>query len=427
MPAQSVSQRVPLWTMLAASAVSNVGNVLTLVAIPWFVLQTTGSASKTGLVAAMTALPAVLAGVFGGTIVDRVGFKPMSIAADLASGVSVALIPLLDRTLGIQFWELLLLVFLGALFDAPGSTARQSLLPDLAELAGTSLERANAAFNGIQRSSLLIGPPLAGVLIALFSASNVLWVDAATFAFSALAFALAIPAPSPRSTSEGGAEGYFAQLAESFRYVRRDRLILTMMIIVAIVNFVTAPLFDVIFPVFAREVYGSAVDLGLMMAGFGAGALIGILIYGAVGHRLPRRATFISAFAFSMIPAWLLAMTPSLAITTTLLVIIGIASGPINPLLMTVFQARTPAAMRGRLFGMITAIAWVAMPAGMLVAGFLIEAAGLRTTLVLIAASFTAVTLGIVLNPTLHTLNANAEASTAAQAAETVVSADASN
>ena len=203
MPAQSVSQRVPLWTMLAASAVSNVGNVLTLVAIPWFVLQTTGSASKTGLVAAMTALPAVLAGVFGGTIVDRVGFKPMSIAADLASGVSVALIPLLDRTLGIQFWELLLLVFLGALFDAPGSTARQSLLPDLAELAGTSLERANAAFNGIQRSSLLIGPPLAGVLIALFSASNVLWVDAATFAFSALAFALAIPAPSPRSTSEG--------------------------------------------------------------------------------------------------------------------------------------------------------------------------------------------------------------------------------
>lgn len=391
--------------MLGANAVSNLGNVLTLVAVPWFVLQTTGSASKTGLVAAMTVLPAIIAGMFGGTIVDRTGFKRMSIVADLASGAAVAVIPLLYRTVGIQLWQLMLLVFLSALFDAPGSTARQSLLPDLAELAETPLERANAAYNGIQRSSLLFGPPLAGVLIALFSASNVLWIDAATFAFSAVAIAVAISSPAAPPEAQGDTESYLSQLTQSFRFVRGDQIILTMLVFVAVVNFVTAPLFDVILPVYARRIFGSSVDLGIMMAGFGAGALVGILVYGGIGHRLSRRMTFLSAFLLAMIPAWILTMTPNLVVTTGALVVIGLASGPVNPLLMTIFQERTPADMRGRLFGMITAIGWIAMPLGMLITGTLIEVAGLRVTLILIALSFALITVAVLGNPTLRELD----------------------
>lgn len=405
MAATTTTQRLPLWTLLAANAVSNVGNVLTLVAVPWFVLQTTGSASKTGIVAAMTAVPAVIAGVFGGTIVDRTGFKHMSILADLASGATVALIPFLHRTIGIQFWELVLLVFVSALFDAPGGTARQSLLPDLAGMANVSLERVNAAYSGIQRGSFLVGPLLAGVFIALFSASDVLWIDAATFAFSAIVIMVAIPAPTAAPRKQGEPERYLAQLTESFRFVQRDRLILTMLVIVAIVNFVTAPLFDVIFPVYAREIFGNSVDLGIMVAGFGAGALASTVVYGSIGHRLSRRMTFLSAFVLAMIPAWVLATTPNLIVTTAALVVIGLASGPVNPLLMTIFQERTPAAMRGRLFGLIMAITWLAMPLGMLMAGVMIQLAGLRATLILIAASFAVVTFATIANPTLRTLD----------------------
>ncbi len=399
------ASRTPLWALFAANAVSNIGNVLTMVAVPWFVLQTTGSASKTGIVAAMTVLPAIIAGIFGGTIVDRTGFRRMSILADLASGLAVAMIPLLNRTIGIHFWELMLLVFLGSLFDAPGSTARQSLLPDLAEMAQIPLERANAVYVGIERGSLLFGPPLAGVLIALLSAGDVLWVDAATFAFSAIAIVIAIPSPSAKPAGEE-AEGYLSQLTESFRFVRRDQLILTMLVIVAVVNFLTAPLFDVILPVYAREIFGSSVDLGIMLAGFGAGALAGTVVYGAVGHRLSRHLTFVSAFFLAMIPTWVLAMTPTnLVVTAAALVVAGIASGPINPLLMTIFQEHTPADMRGRTFGMITAIAWIAMPLGMLVSGILIQLVGLRTNLILIATSFAVITVGVVVNPTLRSLD----------------------
>ena len=413
MSARSVSRRLPLLTLLTANAVSNVGNMLALVAIPWFVLQTTGSASKTGIVAAMTALPTIIAGVFGGTIVDRTGFKRMSILADIASGSAVALIPLLNRTVGIQFWALMLLVFLGALFDAPGGTARQSLLPDLAESAGMPLERANAAYTAIERGSMLLGPPLAGVLIALFSASNVLLIDAATFAFSAVVIVAFIPSPAPRAAAEESSERYYAQLGESFRFVLGDRLIFTMLIIVALVNFISAPLFDVIFPVYARTIYGSAVDLGIMMAGFGLGAVVGTLAYGAIGHRVSRRLTFLSAFLLSMIPTWVLVMTPQLAVTVAALAVIGIAAGPINPLLMTIFQERTPATMRGRLFGMIMAISWVAMPAGMLAAGLLIQYGSLQLTLGLIAGAFALTTIGVLVNPTLRTLDAPQSASDA--------------
>ena len=137
--------RLPRVALLGADAVSLVGNSLTGLAIPWFVLETTGSAARTGLVAFAGLVPTVLAAFFGGALVDRLGFKRTSVAADLASGLSVAAIPLLAHTAGLAFWHLVALTFLGALLDAPEGTARGGLLPDLAAAAAVPLERANAA------------------------------------------------------------------------------------------------------------------------------------------------------------------------------------------------------------------------------------------------------------------------------------------
>src|ERR1051325_9128993 len=106
---------LPLYSLFTANAISLVGNVFTLIAIPWFVLQTTGSATKTGITGFFNILPVVLAGFLGGTIVDRLGYKRTSIISDLASGVTTAVVPMLYFTVGLQFWELMVLVFLGAL------------------------------------------------------------------------------------------------------------------------------------------------------------------------------------------------------------------------------------------------------------------------------------------------------------------------
>ena len=243
-------KRLPFYSFLTANAISLIGNYLTMIAVPWFVLETTGSAAKTGLVGFFTALPSVIATFFGGTIVDRLGHKKMSVISDIGSGVTVALIPLLYHTIGLEFWGLLVLVFLSAFLDAPGNTARSSLLPDLALIGDVDLERANAFQQAIQRGSILVGPALAGLLITWMGSSNVLWLDAGTFAISALIFVLAIPSPTAKVITESK---YLDDLKEGLRFLRQNRMILTLVITVSITNFLDAPLFSVVMPVYAKE------------------------------------------------------------------------------------------------------------------------------------------------------------------------------
>ncbi|MDQ3547820.1 MAG: MFS transporter, partial [Chloroflexota bacterium] len=130
------ASRLPLHALLAAEAISGVGNKLTALAVPWFVLETTGSAAQTGLMGVVTVGSLIVSAFFSGLLVDRLGFKRTSIISDVLSGVTVAAIPLLHTTIGLAFWQLLLLVLLGTVLDAPGRTARQSLFPDIALSSG---------------------------------------------------------------------------------------------------------------------------------------------------------------------------------------------------------------------------------------------------------------------------------------------------
>jgi MFS family permease len=311
-------RQAPLYALFAANAISLIGSQLTLIAIPWFVLVTTGSAAKTGITAFVEALSAVIAAILGGSLVDRLGHKRASVLADLTSGAIVALIPLLHHTIGLAFWQLLVLVFLRSFCDTPGNTARGALRPDTAARAGMSPERANAAFQGIQRGARLLGAPIAGALVALLGASDVLWLDAASFVISAVLVAALLPASTVVQVAR---ERYFATIAAGFRFLRRDRALLAIATTVAIANFLDGPLFAVIMPVYVRQTFGNAANLGLMIAAFGGGALLGTLIFGATGTRLPRRATFVGAFIMASLPFWVLVLLPPLPVILGALVV----------------------------------------------------------------------------------------------------------
>src|SRR5579875_1942813 len=166
-------RRAPFIALYLADAGSMLGNALSELAIPWFVLATTGSAAKTGLTALAGLLPLIPAGLFAGVFVDRLGLRRASLMADLASLVSVGLIPLLYRLDSLPFWLLWVLVFAGASLDVPGATARAALLPDLAEMAGLNLERANSIHEVIESGAGLVGPIVAGVLIGMVGAGTV--------------------------------------------------------------------------------------------------------------------------------------------------------------------------------------------------------------------------------------------------------------
>lgn len=398
--------RVPLFALLGANGISMVGNVLTMIAVPWFVLQTTGSAARTGLVATFTALPAIIAAFFGGTLVDRMGHKRMSVISDAMSCLTVALIPLLYQLLGAHFafWQLLVLVFMGALLDAPGGTARLSLLPDVAKTAGMRLERVNSAAQAIQRGSNLLGAPLAGFLIAVMGPSRVLWMDAASFAISALMIAVLVPSPAA-APPETKRTRYLEDLKEGLRFIRRDPLIFAIVSTIMVTNFLDAPLFAVVMPVYVKQSMGSAVNLGLIIAGFGAGAMLGTLIFGAIGHHLPRRMTFALSFIVVGLQFFFLALLPPLGFIILAFAVLGLASGPLNPIIMTVMQERVPAELRGRVFGTMTAGAYLAVPLGMLLTGYMVELTSVRTTLLIQASIYLAITLSLLINPALRQMN----------------------
>src|SRR6266508_2866127 len=255
---------IPLYSLFIANAISLVGNVFTLIAIPWFVLQTTGSATKTGITGFFSILPVVLAGFLGGTIVDRLGYKRTSIISDLASGVTTALVPILYFTIGLEFWQLMILVFLGAFLDTPGSTARAALLPELAEQAGMPIERVTSLTHVIERGARMVGAPLAGLLIGTIGTANVLWLDAGSFFISAGIIWVLIPKLMVHDEKKSESGKYLDELKDGLRFIAHDSLILSIVIMVMLTNFLDAIFGGVLQPVYVKEVYGNALNLGCL-------------------------------------------------------------------------------------------------------------------------------------------------------------------
>jgi MFS family permease len=188
-------------------------------------------------------------------------------------------------------------------------------------------------------------------------------------------------------------------------FIRRDRLVFWMFGIGVVANFLVLPLFAVVMPFFAKQTYGSAVDLGLMLGGFGSGALAGTVLYGVFGHLLPRRATLVSAILLMGLPFWVLVAAPALGVTIGALFVAGFALGPPNPLAYSVLQERTPPRMLGRVLGAGVSLSMVGAPVGMVLCGFALEFLGLRPTLAGISACYLAVGLLSFLSPTLHELD----------------------
>ena len=397
-------QRLPIISLFAANAISMVGNVLAAIAIPWFVLQTTGSAARTGITGFFTILPVVIAGFLGGALIDRLGYRPTSIIADLASCVTVALIPLLHFTIGLQFWQLMLLVFLGGLLDAPGSTARVALVPELAAHAGMALERATSIGQVVERGSRLIGAPLAGLLIAALGTANVLWLDAASFLFSAVLVAAAV-SPAIAKPAQAAQSTYVDEVLDGLRFMREHRLVLSMIVIVMITNFLDAAFGGVLLPVYVNQVFGNPVNLGLFVGAMSGGSVVGGMIFGMIGHRLPRFATFVAMFILASLYSWAFALFQPLSIILVAAAISGLGAGPLNPIIDTVIFERVPSNMRGRVLGTIQAGAWVTMPLGVLIAGVLTEILGLQSLLLAVAITYLAATLSMLFIPALRELD----------------------
>lgn len=370
----------PLKALLTANAVSITGTSMTLLAIPWFVLVTTGSAGKTGISAACETIPLVLMSAFGAPLVDQLGPRRVAVASDLLSAVGISAIPVLHLTAGVEFWQLCVVIGLTGLARAPGETARYVLLPRLVELAGIPIERATSAFDGVSRGARMLGTPVAGALIAAFGPANVLFVDAVSFVLSAALVLSFVPGVEVEPEAEP--LPYARKLREGLSAVRQDRLVLAIVSMVLVTNLLDAAYATVFAPVYARQVLHSPVGLGLMFSSFGFGALTVTIVYAIIGPRLPRWPVYALAFLAVGAPRFvLLGLEPPLAVILGVSVLIGVMCGAINPILSAVEYERIPPGLQSRVFGVTAAGCLVGMPVGALLAGQAVEHLGLRPAL----------------------------------------------
>jgi MFS family permease len=370
----------PLALLVLANAVSLSGNVVLTVAVPWLVLTTTGSATLAATAVFVGVAGAAAGGVAAGRIVDAIGAVRTGALADVANALVVAPLPLLLAFDVLEIWHVLLLGFLGTLVDSAASTARQTLVPAVADAHAYPRERANALFTSAEHVGYLLGAPLAGVLIASFGVDFAISVTVAAFVFAGLVVSrLHVTSAHHTTVQSAGRPG----AREAIAFIWGDLALRALFLFPTIAVTLVAPLVPLVLPVLARETFGDPVVLGLMVASYGVGGLLGAAGFGMLGERVSRRRLFVGGF--SLVPATLAGITlsPSILFTIAMLVTLGTAVGSLVPLMATIRQDRSPAHLLPRIVGLSTASIPVTGPVGVLATGVLIDALGLRQALLL--------------------------------------------
>ena len=376
----------PLPLLVLANAVSLSGNVIMTVAIPWLVLTTTGSAALTGITVFAGVGGAAVGGLGAGRIVDAYGPVRTSSVADLLSGLAVAPLPILLALDALEIWHVVVLAVAGTLADSAGSTARQSMVPSAADSDAYTRERANALFTSAEHVGYLLGAPIAGLLIAAYGVGGALWVTVASFTFAAIVVGRLVRLPRTRTAA---ATEERVGLREVIAFIWGDPALRALFVFPTLAVLLVGPLAPILLPVLARESFGDPVVLGVMVASYGAGGLLGAAGFGTVGARLSRRRLYLGVFVVWPCTYAAIALVGFLPFTLAMLLTLGAAAGALVPLQATIRQERSPARLLPRVVGLSTASVPVVGPIGVLVTGFLIDGLGLRQTLLLMTAGAT--------------------------------------
>lgn len=385
--AEGMSGKRSLWPLggvLAAMAVSLTGTRISAVALPWFVLVTTGSATRTGLVAFCEMAPYVLVKALTGPLVDRIGPRAVSWTTDLASATAAAAVPLLHALHLLSFPLLPALVAVIGAARGPGDLAKQVMVPEAAERGRVPLERATGLSGVTERLASTIGPAAGGSLVALLGPLTGLVANAGCFALGSVIIALALPRGTGHAVEEGSSQageagsGYWQRFGAGFTFLRGEPLLLTVIVMVGITNLLDAAFATVLMPVWAKASGNGPTAIGLTGSVTGAAAVAGSLIAAVAAHRLPRRAVFFTGFLLAGAPRFLiLAVDAPLGAVLAVFAVSGFGSGFLNPVLGAVLFERVPRRMLGRVNALGDSLAWAGIPLGGLLAGTAVASVGL--------------------------------------------------
>ena len=387
--------------------ISLLGDQFYLIALPWLVLSLTGNALAVGTVLATAGIPRALFMLVGGALTDRFTPRRLMINSNIARMILTGLLAVLVMTNLIQLWMLYAFALLFGLADAFFFPAQTSIVPQL--VGKDQLQMGNAMIQGTATLSLFLGPVLAGTLIS--------WLDGlAAHPTSGIAFAFALDSisfiasvamlnririenkNSPIKEAEGK---MFASIREGLLYVWNDATLRIVFGLVMGLNVLITGPFSVGVPVIARTRFPEgATAFGMIMSVFGGGALLGVVLAGMLPKPSKKLlgTVLLSVISSMGIGLAVIGITPRLTVAALAAIVMGIANGYNNILMITWLQQKIAPEMTGRIMSLVMFAAIGLNPVSTALAGALI---GLNATTLLVCAGslMTLFTLSAAFSP----------------------------
>ena len=368
------------------------GTAMTLIALPWFVLATTGSPARTSVVMAAAAAGLAACGIPGGWVANRLGARRAMLVSNIVRAPLIALIPFLHESGALRFWMLPVIAFSVEAYTAPYQGAQMAVLAELVGEDATAMARATALFQAASRATNLIGPGLAGILIAIIGASKVLWIDAGSYLAAFFLTAL-IPAAVKAAPDAEDLERLFA----GARFLVRDAFLRLFVPMLTIWEGAFAALV-LLFPIIAYRRYdGDPHVAGALLAAMGAGAIVGsMLAYRMVGRFPPARLGTLAGLG-QVLPVWVLAFHVPAFVAAAAMAASGVFQPIANAPLFSLITLRIPVSLRPTALAAMATIAMSGAPVGVVIVGPLVTVAGIGVTVAALAAALTASSVILVL------------------------------
>jgi len=385
-------------TLLVSQSVSAGGDAVSATALPLLVLALTGSGLAMGIVGAVSTGADFVMGTIAGALADRGDRKRMMFLADLGRAIFTALIPLCDLVHGPTMAVIVLvsapLAILRAFF-------RAGYLAAMPNLVGRSqLARGNGILETAFSASFIVGPAIAGLLVAVIGPGPTIALDAASFAVSSLGLFLIrrdLKAPTDRAASR-----IVDDIREGVVYVARHPVLRTVILLFATTSAVLAPVAAAMTFRIVRDLGQSPAAFGLALTGLGVGTLLGALFATRLGHGTNVARVLVVAVLVMGGPMIAAAAIGSVPAIVGLTALSGAGEAALVVVYVSVRAANSPDELVGRIASTARVMALGLMPIGSLIGGVLIDTVGGTGTLAILGASMCLLALGFSQVPALR-------------------------
>ena len=380
--------------LLALAALfASVGNSAVHIAIPWLVLETTGSSANAGVVLGISGFSVIFTAPIIGGLIAVLGARPVSIWADIISAGSVVLFPIVGSLFGLNLTSLLIIAIIGAMFDPAGATARKSLIQAVAERDGLSLIKFNGTYEAAATIGTVLGPTGAALAISFVGINATFYLIAIVFVLaSCLAFFIPVVTTYTKSDESFSVKNVFKETRIGMSALWNDKPLLSLVGLYTLLTAIYMPVESVVLSRYFQDL-NEPRTLGFVLSAMSVGIVIGSLqFHRAVRNFSPGNLVIIS---MTLIGAAVctMAFLPNAIIFICLGLALGLAFGPVSPMSNYLVQQRMPQHLHGPVFGTQFSLTHLATPAGTLALGLIVQSVSIAPLLFVIGALFIGVTL----------------------------------